>query len=163
MNSFTKEEEDSRGLPLAKEDAGEGELQRGWHHLLWQGLKLEFDICLCGHGTGILLHVYTAGGQSLPPAWWRLLQRKRRGSRWLQAPIMLGWKKWRSRDERQERHLYIFCVCHCDFSCEILPDVFNQKAPAKAILFAVLLFQRCALGQGLAVKLEFGNMTQTSW
>lgn len=53
---------DLRGLSLTEEDAGEGELQRGRHHLLRQGLELEFDVRLCGHWTGVLFHVYAAGG-----------------------------------------------------------------------------------------------------
>lgn len=58
---------DLRGLALPEEDAREGELQGGRHHLLGQGLELEFDVCLCGHGAGILLHVNAAGRQRLPP------------------------------------------------------------------------------------------------
>lgn len=61
------EDGDLRGLSLTEEDAGEGELQRGRHHLLGQRLELELDIGLCGHGAGVLLHVYTAGSQGLPP------------------------------------------------------------------------------------------------
>lgn len=66
----------SRGLALPEEDAGEGELQGGGHHLLGQGLELELDVGLRGHGTGILLHVDAAGGQSLPTPRRRLLWRE---------------------------------------------------------------------------------------
>lgn len=59
---------DSRGFALPQEDAGEGELQGGCYHLFGQGFELELDVGLCGHGTGILLHVDAAGGQRLPPA-----------------------------------------------------------------------------------------------
>lgn len=71
---------DLRGLPLAQEDAGEGELQRGRHHLLGQRLELELDVRLRRHGAGVLLHVDAAGGQGLPPARGRLL-RQRQGER----------------------------------------------------------------------------------
>lgn len=64
---------DLRGLPLTQEDAGEGELERGRHHLLGQRLELELDVRLRGHGAGVLLHVDAAGGQGLPSARGRLL------------------------------------------------------------------------------------------
>ena len=57
---------DPRGFALAQEDAGEGELQRGRHHLLGEGLELELDVSLRGHGAGVLLHIDAAGGQGLP-------------------------------------------------------------------------------------------------
>lgn len=80
-----------RGLSLTEEDAGERELQRGRHHLLRQGLEFELDIGLCGHRTGVLLHVYTAGGQGLPPPRWRLLDRKTRDIKDEHWPILLNW------------------------------------------------------------------------
>lgn len=70
---------DSRGLPLTQEDAGEGELERGRHHLLGQWLELELDVRLRGHGAGVLLHVDAAGGQGLPPARGRLLHNGKEG------------------------------------------------------------------------------------
>lgn len=57
-----EQELDVRGLALTEEDAGQRELQRGRHHLLGQGLELELDVRLRGHGAGVLLHVDAAGG-----------------------------------------------------------------------------------------------------
>jgi len=71
---------DPRGFALAQEDAGEGELQRGHHHLLGEGLEPELDVCLRGHGAGILLHVDAACGQSLPAPRRRLLIKKTMGN-----------------------------------------------------------------------------------
>lgn len=78
-----RDDGDLRGLSLTEEDAGEGELQRGRHHLLGQGLELELDVRLRGHWTGVLLHVDAAGGQSLSPARRRLLETEAGSTYWV--------------------------------------------------------------------------------
>lgn len=143
-----------RGLSLTEEDAGEGELQGGRHHLLRQGLKLEFDICLSGHWTGILFHVYTAGGQGLPSPRRRFLDRERKkqqvniGNYYL---IDRTNRKWQQRKNfcsvilsnlsikgymvtiaeplKKKLKSGFSCFCHFEFSCEIMPYIPYQKGP----------------------------------
>ena len=58
----------SRGFALLEEDAGEGELERGLHHLHRQGLHLQRELVLGGRGAGVPPHVHVDRGQHLPVA-----------------------------------------------------------------------------------------------